>query len=164
MNYKLRVPILMGSLRDYAKNQSGHLLLNLLVAFGIIALLSTITIPYLKKYQPNLKLNATARALTTDLRYAQQLTIAEQVIHLVDMDLENDSYQILKIGAATTTIKTVEFDAEVSYQQITGLTDNQAVFNYYGGVSEAGQIVLINTNGKTSTINIKPSGYVQLEQ
>lgn len=145
------------------KNQSGHLLLNLLVAFGIISLLSTITIPYLKKYQPNLKLNATARTLTADLRYAQQLTITEQIVHLVDMDLENDSYQILKIDMATTTIKTVEFDAAVSYQQITDLTNNQVVFNYYGGVSEAGQIVLMNTNGKTSTINIKPSGYIQLK-
>jgi len=149
---------------NLTKNQSGHLLMSLVVTCGIIALLATISIPYLKKYQPNLKLNTTARTLTSDLRYAQQLTITEQVVHLVDLDLENDSYQILKIDTATTTIKTVDFDPEVSYQQITGLTNNQVVFNYYGGVSEAGQIVLTNTNNTTATINIKPSGYIQLEQ
>lgn len=147
----------------FKKNQ-GSLLLNILVSLGVIALMATISIPYLKKYQPNLKLNATARDLTADLRYAQQLTITEQVIHSVKFDLADDSYQILKSGVATTTIKTVEFDSDVSFQQITGLSDNQVIFNFYGGVSESGQVTLINTNNKTAIINIKPSGYVQLAQ
>jgi len=138
--------------------------MEILVVFGVIALLATISIPYLKKYQPNLKLNATARDLTADLRYAQQLTVTEQATYLVDLDLDGDSYQILKGGIATTTIKTVEFDPSVSFQQIIGLTDNQVVFNFYGGVSESGQVILVNTNNKTATINIKPSGYIQLEQ
>lgn len=149
---------------SYRKNQSGHLLMNVLVACGIIVILAGVSIPYLKKYQPNLKLNATARSLTADLRYAQQLTVTEQVAHSVDFNLGNNSYQILKLDVATTTIKTVEFDSDISYQQITGLSDNQVVFNYYGGVSESGQIVLININSVTATINIKPSGYVQLVQ
>ena len=147
----------------YRKNQ-GSLLLNVLVSFGIIALMATISIPYIRQYQPNLKLNATARDLTADLRYAQQLTVTEQVIYLVDFDLDNDSYQILKSGVATTTVKTVEFDSDISFQQIINLSDNQVIFNFYGGVSEAGQIILVNTNGKTVTINVKPSGYIQLEQ
>ena len=146
------------------KNQSGHLLMNVLVAAGIFVLLATISIPYIKKYQPNLKLNAAARALTSDLRYAQQLTVAEQVAHAVEFDLINDSYNILKlVPFATSTIKTVIFDSDLNYSQITGLTDNTAVFNYYGAVSHAGQVVLININNVTATINIKPSGYVQLE-
>ena len=148
---------------SYRKNQ-GSLLLNVLVSFGIIALMATISIPYIRQYQPNLKLNATARDLTSDLRYAQQLTVTEQVIYLVDFDLDDDSYQILKSGVATTTVKTVEFDSDISFQQIINLSDNQVIFNFYGGVSEAGQIILVNTNGKTVTINVKPSGYIQLEQ
>ena len=148
---------------SYRKNQ-GSLLLNVLVSFGIIALMATISIPYIRQYQPNLKLNATARDLTSDLRYAQQLTVTEQVVYLVDFDLDNDSYQILKSGVATTTVKTVEFDSDISFQQIINLSDNQVIFNFYGGVSEAGQIILVNTNGKTVTINVKPSGYIQLEQ
>lgn len=140
------------------------MLIDVLVVLGIIALLSTITIPYLRKYQPNLKLNATARDLTTDLRYAQQLTITEQKIHQVAFDLVNDKYQILKIDAATTTVKTVNLDAEVNYKEITGLADNRVIFNFYGGVSQSGQIVLTNINGATAVINIKPSGYVQLAE
>ncbi|MDD5032478.1 MAG: hypothetical protein PHR36_05600, partial [Patescibacteria group bacterium] len=128
----------------YKKNQ-GSLLLNVLVSFGIIALIATISTPYIRQYQPNLKLNATARDLTSDLRYAQQLTITEQAVYLVELDSGSDSYQILKGGVATTTIKTVEFDSSVNFQQITGLTENQVVFNFYGGVSESGQIILVNT-------------------
>lgn len=139
------------------------MIIDLIVALGIIALLSTLTIPYLKRYQPNLKLNAAARDLTTDLRYAQQLTITEQKIHQVIFDLINEQYQIQKIDTATTTIKTVIFEPEVNLKQIDDLTDNKVVFNYYGGVSEAGKIFLTNINNATSTINIKPSGYIQLE-
>jgi len=137
--------------------------MEVLVVAGIIVLLAGISIPYLKKYQPNLKLNAMARGLTSDMRLAQQLTVTEQIVHIVSFDLGNDAYNILKLGVATTTIKSVEFNSEVSWQQITGLTNNQVVFNFYGGVSEAGQLVLINTNSQTATINIKPSGYIQLE-
>jgi len=151
-------------IKKYNKDQRGHLLINLLVAFGVFTLLVTISIPYLRKYQPNLKLNATARDLTTDLRLAQQLTVTEQVIHSVTFDLVSDSYQILRSGVATTTIKEVSFDPEISFQQVVDLTDNQVVFNYYGGVSESGQIYLINTEGNTAEINIKPSGYISLGQ
>lgn len=136
--------------------------MDVLVGFAIIALLATISIPYLKKYQPNLKLNSTARNLTSDLRYAQQLTVSEQVVHKVVFDLNNDNYQILRIGTSTTTVKTVAFEEEVNFQQITGLSNDQVVFNSYGGVSESGQVVLINTNNNTATINIKPSGYIEL--
>jgi Tfp pilus assembly major pilin PilA len=147
----------------FEKNKDGHLIINVLVAIGVVALLSAISIPYIRKFQPNLDLNGATRNLVSDLRYAQQLTISEQVVHIVEMDYGSDSYEILKIDAATTTIKSVEFPAEVSYQQITGLTENQAVFNSYGGVRESGQIILINTNNNSATINIKPSGYIQLE-
>ena len=145
------------------KNKEGGLLLELMVVFGILSLLTAISIPYIRQYQPNLKLNATARDLVADLRYAQQLTITEQVVYAVDFNLEGDSYEIIKTGSATTTVKTVDFDDEINYEQITGLTDNQSFFNFYGGVNEAGQIVLRNINGLLSVINIKPSGYIQLE-
>jgi len=146
------------------KTRQGSMLLNLVVALGIIALLTTITIPYLKKYQPNLKLNATARDLTSDLRYAQQLTVTEQTVHKVKFDLNNGNYQILKISLATTTVKNVQLDPQVNFQQITGLSNNTVTFNFYGGVSQAGQIILNNINGTTATINVKPSGYIQLVQ
>ena len=140
------------------------MLIDLLVTLGIIALMSTITIPYLRKYQPNLKLNGAARDLTTDLRLTQQLTVTEQKVHLVSFDIANGKYYILKLNPATTTVKTAVLDTEINFKKITGLTSNQVVFNFYGGVSQAGQVVLTNSNNVDAIINIKPSGYIQLEQ
>lgn len=151
-------------LRIMRKNNSGELLINLLVSIGIILVMTTLAIPMLNSFKPNLALSSTIRDLTTNLRYAQQLTIAEQAVHLVDFDEINNSYQILKIDIATTTIKTVEFPSEVSYQSVAGFTNNEVRFNSYGGVNESGKIILINTNNKTKTINVKPSGYIQLAQ
>ncbi len=149
-------------MRPYRDNK-GSTLMDILVVLGIIALLSTLAIPYLRQYQPNLKLNAIARDLTTDLRYAQQLTITEQKVYQVTFDLINNQYQIQKIDTATTTIKTVILESEVSFKEIIDLTDNKVIFNYYGGVSQSGKIILENTNNLTATINIKPSGYIHLE-
>lgn len=139
------------------------MLVDLLVVFGIFALLTTISIPYLRKYQPNIKLHASARNLTADLRYAQQLTITEQKVHLVEFDNLANKYDILKIDTATTTVKSVSLDSQISFKQITGLTNDQVFFNYYGGVAQPGQIILTNENNLTSTINIKPSGYIELQ-
>ena len=151
-------------LKKIIRDQSGNLLITLLVSCSIIALLATISMPYIRQYQPNMKLSATAREMAADLRYAQQLTITEQVTHSVQFDFSNDKYNIRRLtGVATTTIKTVEFDPSVAFQQITGFTDDEVRFNSYGAVSESGDVTLINTNSKTMIINIKPSGYVQVQ-
>lgn len=145
-------------------NQRGTLIIRILVVFGIIAILTTISLPYLRKYQPNLKLNSVSRDLTANLRYAQQLTITEQVVYQVRLDIAENSYQIIKTGVATTTIRDVSLPSQVSLKEINDLTDDTVSFNSYGGVSESGQIILININNRTAIIKIKPSGYVQLIQ
>ena len=142
----------------------GSVLMSFLVSLGIIALISAISMPYIKQYQPNLKLNANAKLITTDLRLAQQLTITEQITHKVVFLTDSDTYSIIKNTEPTETIKTVNLDPEITFQTITDLTDDEVVFNYYGGVSQSGQIILININSKTKTINVKPSGYIQLSQ
>lgn len=135
-----------------------------LVTISIFALLSTISIPYLRKYQANLKLNGVARNLTSDIRYAQQLTIMEQNVHTVELDPINNRYEIIKTGAATTTIKSVDFPLEIQFNYIDPGLGNQIVFNSFGGVSDSGEIILQNNDSKLAAINIKPSGYIQLSQ
>lgn len=139
------------------------MLIDLLIVVGIIALIAGISIPYLRKYQPNLKLHGAARNLAGDLRLAQQLAVTQQKVHVVYFNQANKQYLIQRLDTnATTTVKTVNLDPELSYQEITGFTDNYVHYNFYGGVSQAGQIILKNTNNITSTINIKASGYVEL--
>ena len=143
------------------RNNQGSMLINLLVSIGIMALLITVSMPFLRQFQPNLELSSTTRDLVTNLRLAQQLTVTEQDMHVLEINDSTDTYMILKYEPATTTIKTVILPASISFQSIIGFTDNQIRYNAYGGVIEEGEITLININNNIKTIIIKPSGYVQ---
>lgn len=149
-------------IKSFKKNQKGSLLIEVLGVLGIFLLIASISIPYIKKYQPNLKLNGVAKELVSDLRYAQQLTVTEQIAHIVQIDLFNNKYEILRLGVATTTIKSINIDSEVFFSEVNGLSDNQVYFNSYGAVREAGDIILINTNSKTALIEVRPSGHIKL--
>lgn len=138
--------------------------MSVLVSVSIIALLSMLSIPYLNKYQTNLKLSGVSRNLTADIRYAQQLTITEQVVYKVLFDTNAHAYDIIKTGAATSTIKSISLPAEVRFSQIDAALNNEIIFNSFGGVSQSGQIILTNSDSRTAIINVKPSGYIQLVQ
>ncbi|MCK5510768.1 hypothetical protein KAI65_04490 [Candidatus Parcubacteria bacterium] len=146
------------------KNQSGELLINLIVTLAIIGTLAVISMPLLKNYQPGLKLNLAAKNLTSDLRYIQQQTITEQKIHMIQFSTSTNSYDLLKFDTATSTLKSVFLPTDISFDSISGFYDNIVKFNPYGAVYEYGSIVLVNTSSTTKTINIKPSGYVELQQ
>lgn len=138
--------------------------MNLMVSIGIMLTFALLTIPYYQKYQPNLELSATAKNLVTDLRYAQQLNINEQITHIVEFNLLENKYEILKLDTTTSTIKSVNLVSGINFEEFTGLSNgNQVRFNSYGGVSDAGTITLINSNDKTAIIDIKPSGYINLQ-
>lgn len=145
------------------KSSGGFTVFEIMVVISIFALLTAISIPFLNKYQPNLKLNSSARNLAADLRYAQQLTITEQVLHLISIDIGAGSYALERIGAATTTIKEIILPQEVTFD-LASTTVSEIRFNSYGGVSgsSVGEIMLKNNNGQSQLILIKPSGYVHL--
>ena len=151
-------------LKNYRKNQNGELLINLLVSLAIIGILTVFSIPFFKNYQPNLKLSLTAKELTSDLRYIQQQTITEQKIHMIQISTSTKSYNLLKFDTATSTLKSVILPAEISFFSLTGFTNDIVKFNSYGAAYESGDIILVNTSSSTKTINIKPSGYVKLQQ
>lgn len=144
-------------------NYQGIVLAQTLAVLGILVLLTAVSIPFLRQYQPTLKLRTAARLLITDLRYTQQLTITEQNTYYLEMDIVGNSYQIIKQSAPNSLVKTVALEEEVNFQSITGLTDNRVVYNSYGAVGEQGKIILVNSDGNTITINVRPSGYVQLQ-
>lgn len=137
--------------------EKGFTLLEIAIVIIIIALLAMISLPVYQQFQPTLKLNAEARQLASDLRYAQQMAITEQISHLVVMDMINNSYAIVK--SPDQTIQNHSFKG-VYFDSIANLTSNTASFAPTGAAAESGAIIL--TNGeKSKTIEIKPSGYVK---
>ncbi len=137
-------------------------LIEFLTIIFILGILMLIGVPAFKVYQPSLQLSGTVRELVTDLRYAESLAITEQVEHGVIFFLETDQYQIIRHGASDEIIKSKNLPPEVSFQQIMGFTNNEAVFNPYGAAKETGSITLVNTKNSTSTVDIRPSGFIKI--
>ncbi|MCK5211077.1 hypothetical protein KAJ89_00080 [Candidatus Parcubacteria bacterium] len=144
------------------KTYTGGMLVNVLVSLGIILMMATVSMPYLRSFRQNVELSETAREIVSDLRYAQQLTITEQVPHGVYFNDAIDSYYVFKLIIPTSTIKAVSLPANISFDTISGFTSNLVNFNSYGSVDQDGEIILSNTNNASSTITVKPSGYVQI--
>ena len=139
----------------------GFTLVELMVALAIIGILTSIGIPLFANYQKAAKLHSEAQILTSQLRYAQQLAITEQKIYNVELLTVSKSYRV-RNSQTNVIIKTVSFDPEISFGQITGFTNNIVQFNPTGAALQTGSIILTNSRNATTTIQIKASGYSQI--
>lgn len=137
-------------------------IMELLVIIGIIGILALIGIPAFKAYQPTLQLSGAVRELVTDLRYAGQLAVTEQVNHGVRFSTSTNQYWIIRYGATEEILALTTLPSKVSFRQITGLTKDEVIFNPYGAAKETGQVTLENTKNSSTTIDIRPSGFVKI--
>jgi len=140
----------------------GMTMVEMVVVFGVIGILALATIPAFRVFQPNLELSSAARDLATDLRYAQQLAVTEQVEHGIYFSTTTNEYQIIRFGAIEEILETKELPDKVSFQEVLGFTGYRVKFNPYGAAQESGNIALINTKNSTTTVEIRPSGFVKI--
>lgn len=142
--------------------KTGFTLVEILFAIGIIGMTTAIGIPFYQSTIKNLNLSSTARSVASDLRYAQQLAVTTQINHSVIFSIIGNSYQIKNQGTQNI-IKTVKIDDGIALDSIIGLEYDTATFNATGAATSTGIITLKNENNRTSTIEIKPSGYVKIQ-
>ena len=138
----------------------GFTLLELLIAIAIVAIIGAVILPVYQSARPSLRLNTTARDLVADLRLVQQEAVTQQILHGIVFDVNTNQYRIINL-VDNATIKTVYIPAPVILATTTGLT--AATVSYYatGAVADSGTVIIGNGN-TTSTIEIKPSGYVKI--
>lgn len=146
------------------KSKVGFTLIELLTVVFIIGVLVAIGIPVWRNIQPTLELSGSSRELITNLRYAQQLAITEQIIYGVRFDFEENQYQIIQYkktnGETEEIIKSKLLSEEgITLEQIDNFSE--AKFTPYGSVIQGGNVRLINTKNQTKTIDIRPSGFVR---
>jgi Tfp pilus assembly major pilin PilA len=145
------------------QNKKGFILLNTLVAIIFFIVVVAISMPYIRNYRINSELSAEARKIVSELKYTGQRSVTEQVVYGIFFDETNDSYQVIKVDGATSTIKTLFLENSINIKQVNGLSGDQVRFNFYGGVSDSGEIILESVLGKEIIIEIKPSGYVKIQ-
>ena len=146
--------------------KDGFTLTEILVTLGVLGILVAISLIALRTIRPDLQLSGATRELITDLRYVQQLTVTEQVEYSIRFYSTEKRYEIRKYGETTEILKTVSFPEEIIEVTINGLSnidsDKEARYNPYGAVKESGSILLKNSENKTKTIEVRPSGFVRL--
>ena len=135
--------------------------MEMLVAIAIIAAMSVIGLPFYRSVMQNLNLNSVARGMSSDLRYAQQLSVTTQVNYSVTIDPISNYYYI-KNSQTEEIIKTVTVKDNIDIQSVNDLPNNTATFNATGAAISTGNIILSNINNRQATIEIKPSGYVKI--
>ena len=145
------------------RRNHGFTITEILVVISIIGVIALIATPSLINYQKKSKLKSEARILATSLRLAQQFAITEQNIYAVALSLPDGSYDIINL-ATSEVVKSIMLDPEVDIATTTDLTNNIIQFNPTGAVLEAGTISLVNTKHETSTLEIKPSGFVDISE
>ena len=141
--------------------KKGFTLIEMLTVIGIIAIVSAISFPVYQNMRPNITLNSTARDLATDMRYAQQLAVTEQINYNVIFNTSASSYEI-RNSSTNAMVSNKILPSGITFYSITGLTGNVAKFTATGAAVQSGTIVLTNRKNKKSTIEIKPSGYVKI--
>jgi len=143
-------------------NQKGFTPIEFFLIIGIIGILSSITVTGFRTYQPNMQLSETVRDLVSDLRYSQQLAVTEQIEHGIRFSVTESKYQIIKYGTPEEVIREKYLPEKVSFQAVSGLTNNEVKFIPYGAVRQPGTITLINTKNTTTTIDVRSSGFVKI--
>lgn len=139
----------------------GLTLIEVAITLATIGIILAISLPIYGRLAPNITLNSSAREITADLRYAQQLAVTEQKNHAVVFDMVLDQYTVTNV-ASSTNIKTVDLDSRISFSEITGFTSSTVTFNVTGAATESGSVVLVNNQNTTTTVEVKPSGYVKI--
>ena len=143
----------------------GFTLVELILVFGIVAMVSALSIPFLLSSQVSSDLNSLTITLVSTLRRAQQQALSgqNQASWGVYFDSGNDRY-ILFQGADFTS-RDPDFDLVVDYPAIFSLLPDfgsEIVFGLYSGQpSTAGNIQFISSNEGVKNISIDSYGKIE---
>jgi prepilin-type N-terminal cleavage/methylation domain-containing protein len=144
------------------KSDVGFTLLEVMTVLAIIGIISLISMPIYLQIRPTLTLNSETRDVVSDLRYAQQLAVTEQTNYSIELNQAQNKYTITNTETSTI-VKDENIKTGISIQSISGFTTDTIIFNVTGAALESGSFTLANLNNATTTITIKPSGYVKIE-
>lgn len=144
------------------ESRQGFTLIEILVALAVAGIIAGISIVSFSRYQPGLNLSGFSKDAAGNLRYAQQLAVSRQTNYGVHFYPNEKKYQIVKYSDPEEVIKNIFLPSGIDFSEIN-FSENKLIFNIYGAAVEAGTITFENEDYNTSTIEVKPSGFIRLE-
>jgi prepilin-type N-terminal cleavage/methylation domain-containing protein len=134
----------------------------LVAVIAVMAIMATIAAPSFKYLVAKYTLNGAANLLSADLRYTQQRSVTEQKLYELRIVPATRSYSVVNL-VASSTIKAVTLDPAITISSPTGLASNRVNFNASGAPSSNGDVILSHASGYTSTVSVRPSGFVTVQ-
>jgi|GEM_PF-1956826 len=135
-------------------------LIEFVVSIGIIAVTLSLGAAFIKYHQPSLKLSASARELRSALQRARDYSLTRQNVYGVKFFTIENKYQLL---SGTDVLEDKPLPTMIQFYSIGSFTASTVTFNSAGAASEAGTIVLQNSDGVQKQVIVSPSGYVRIE-
>lgn len=145
--------------------ERGFTLLELAMVSVIVIIMGLIVIPRIASFINVRDLETEGKKLRAKIRETQQLAITKQKTYRLKFDLDNESYDIeYDPGTGSyTLVEPVKLESGIDINSTT-FTSNTVSFDYFGAPSQAGNIVLRDSKGNTSTIDIaSATGRVKIQ-
>ena len=145
-------------------------LVEFLLIIVLIAIITTIAIPFYSRYSSNTKLKAAAKHIQAEILEMKERAMAEGTMYRITFDARINTYTIEKGTETGAPYTAIEVKTLNSFGGDAGIFS--AVFDggiptiTFGekGIATNGRVVLTNSHGSTATIAASVSGrtYVQV--
>lgn len=136
------------------KGKYGYTLLELMVVLALFAILFSMAIPSIRSVFINLE----KRELMTfrrDIIFARNSAIVENTNYTLNINRSKNSYQIIRHGSKSETIRNVQFENGIRI--LSNNFSSSLSFTPSGAPSKAGEIKLTNKKGENIKITITPA-------
>ena len=131
--------------------------MELLAVLLITAVVFAVAVPDISAALAGVRINTAVRELVTDIRYAQQMALAECRVYRITFNTGMQLYRISYAGRATQVIvKQAYFPEELTLLG-TNFGGNTLGFNIMGAPTEAGTIELMDKWGRSVRITVLPA-------
>lgn len=149
----------MINLKNRIQAEYGFTVMEVFIVATVLVIIASISFLSLRSFGPTFRLSGAARDLATDLRYVQELSVAQQKeCGIIFVDL--GKYRLVEYGTSTAEIESKNLPEGITFQEIN-FPDQKVAFNPYGAAKEAGSVVL-KSQDKQKSIEVKPSGFVKI--
>lgn len=145
------------------RNRKGITLMELVLVFILLGILSALTVPNLLRSNERWLLRSTAYMIANDIRRVQRLSVQECALYNFELHTKQFYYILRSNDPMASNIKTVYLNSKITSVSSTlynpdygGTKDGYRIlkFSYLGSPNQAGEIILKTSSGDSMKLTI----------